>query len=61
MFFHEKFCVVTFYLIAFYERRWSAPRIFIGQGRFSEVRAQFLFFQINALRARVVILDVRGL
>ena len=41
-----------------------APRIFIGQGRFSEARAQFLFiFQINSdkIRAHVVILDIRGL
>ena len=41
-----------------------APRIFIGQGRFSEARAQFLFiFQINSdkIRADVVILEIRGL
>ena len=39
-----------------------APRVFIGQGRFSEDRAQF-FFQISSdkLRARVPILDLRGL
>ena len=41
-----------------------APRVFIGQGRFSEARAQFsFFFQIisDKLRARVVILNLRGL
>ena len=39
-----------------------ALRDFIGQGRFSEARAQFLFFQVSSdkLRARVAILDFRG-
>ena len=38
-----------------------ALRDFIGQGRFSEARAQFLF-QVSSdkLRARVAILDFRG-
>ena len=41
-----------------------APRFFIGQGRFSEARAQILFvFQVSSdkLRALVAILDLRGL
>ena len=40
------------------------PRVFIGQGSFSEARAQFLFiFQINSdkIRVHVVILEIRGL
>ena len=39
-----------------------ALKKFIGQGRFSEARAQFLFFQIGSekLRACVAILDFRG-
>ena len=39
-----------------------APRVFIGQGRFSEDRAQF-FFQISSdkIRDRVAILYLRGL
>ena len=38
------------------------PKVFIRQGRFSEARAQFLFFQIssNKLRSRVAIPDSRG-
>ena len=41
-----------------------ALRVLIGQERFSEARAQFsFFFQIisDKLRARVVILNLRGL
>ena len=41
-----------------------ATGFFIGQGRFSKARAQFLFFfQISSdkLRALVAILDLRGL
>ena len=39
------------------------PKVFIRQGRFSEARAQFLFFQIssNKLKAGVAILDLRRL
>ena len=45
-----------------YETR-RAPRVFIGQGRFSKARAQFEFFQISSdkLRSRRAILDLRGL
>ena len=47
-------------IFIFHVRR--ASRVFIGQGRFSEARAQFLFFQIssNKLRSRVAIPDSRG-
>ena len=40
-----------------------APGVFIGQGRFSEARAQFLFFlkSSDKLRACVAVLDLRGL
>ena len=41
-----------------------APRIFIGQGRFSEARAYFSFFFFmnrDKLRARVAIQDLWGL
>ena len=41
-----------------------APKVFIGQGRFSEARAQLsFFFQIisDKLRDHVVILNLRGL
>ena len=39
------------------------PRVFIGQGRFFEARAQFLFFKVSSdkLRARVASLNLRGL
>ena len=46
------------------DRVRRATRIFIGQGRFSEARAQSLFiFQINSdkIWTHVVILDIRGL